>query len=139
MTATNSCEKRKYFRFWDLLPLALIILVLTAGVVSLFASSFSDKITAVISVDSKEYCRVVLSDVESPYDLVVPVDDKEVIVHITSDSVCIKDSPCPDKLCVNTGKLTKSGQSAVCLPMRVSVSLVSESGVSDNMPDAVVG
>lgn len=125
---------------WDILPLALILIVLAAGVWRLFAPLYSEgHLVVVITVDSKEYCQVDLSDVESPYELIVPVGDKEVVVHITPESACINESPCPDKLCVNTGKLTKSGQSAVCLPMRVSVSLVTQDTSPDNTPDAVVG
>ena len=30
-------------------------------------------------------------------------------------------SDCPDQVCVRTGKLTKPGQTAVCLPAKVSV------------------
>ena len=140
MISKNSCEKRKYFRLWDLLPLVVIVIALVIAGARFFVNSKDEKgLTAVITVNSQEYCRVVLSDVESPYDLAVPVGDDEVVVHITCESACVKESSCPDKLCVNTGELTKSGQSAVCLPMRVSVSLVSDLGVSDNMPDAVVG
>ena len=32
-------------------------------------------------------------------------------------------SGCPDQVCVRTGKLTKAGQAAVCLPAKVSVRL----------------
>lgn len=35
-------------------------------------------------------------------------------------------SDCPDKICIRTGKLTRPGQSAVCLPARVSVRLESQ-------------
>lgn len=140
MTSKNSCDKRKYFRLWDLLPLAVIFIVLVLAGVKFFANSEQESgLTAVITVNSQEYCRVVLSDVDFPYDLSVPVGDDEVVVHITCESACVIESSCPDKLCINTGELTKSGQSAVCLPMRVSVSLVSERGVSEDMPDAIVG
>lgn len=37
----------------------------------------------------------------------------------------IKDADCPDRLCVHTGRISKTGESIVCLPHRVSVTVVS--------------
>ena len=123
MSVTKTKEKRKYFRVSDLIPIALIILVAFVSIWHLLPSAHkdSDTLTAVISVDSQVFMEVDLSRVEEPYDLSVPVENSEaVVVHITPTGVSIKDSPCPDKLCVNTGTLTRGGQSAVCLPMRLT-------------------
>ena len=38
-------------------------------------------------------------------------------------------SLCPDQVCVRTGVLTKPGQTAVCLPARVSVEIQGEAEV----------
>ena len=35
---------------------------------------------------------------------------------------------CRDKICVNTGKISRAGQSIVCLPARVSVAVVGNGG-----------
>ena len=141
MAVTESCYKRKYFRFCDLIPFAIVLVAAVFSVWALAAPSYNDgQLVAVITVNSEEYCRVNLSDVEAPYDLSVPAEDGEVVIHITGDGIFIKSSPCPDKLCVNTGKLTKAGQAAVCLPQRVSVKLVSAAGtLTPNQPDVVVG
>lgn len=139
MMSKKSCDKRKYFRFWDVIPLTLILFVLFLGIWRLFGASDNDGLIAVIAVNSEEYSRVDLSEVEVPYDLIVPVGEDEVVVHIAPDGVCIKESPCSDKLCINTGELTKSGQSAVCLPMRVSLILISDDRTSENVPDGVAG
>ena len=42
-------------------------------------------------------------------------------------------SDCPDKSCVNCGWLTHAGQSAVCLPNAVSLTLT-----GGDAPDAVI-
>ena len=36
---------------------------------------------------------------------------------------------CPDKVCVHTGKIKYVGQSIVCLPNRLSVTVIGDSGV----------
>ena len=45
------------------------------------------------------------------------------LILITDNTAYIKDSPCPDKLCILAGKLDKTGQWAACLPNRVFVSI----------------
>jgi hypothetical protein len=42
-------------------------------------------------------------------------------------------SDCPDQICVRTGKLTKAGQAAVCLPAQVSVRIVSKKSEVDGI------
>jgi len=42
-------------------------------------------------------------------------------VHIHDDSVCIEDSPCPNKTCVAAGAITEPGQWLACLPNQVFV------------------
>lgn len=45
------------------------------------------------------------------------------VIRIEGDAVYFIQSDCPDQVCVRTGKLTRAGQSAVCLPTRVVVRL----------------
>ncbi|MDR2526091.1 MAG: NusG domain II-containing protein [Oscillospiraceae bacterium] len=47
-----------------------------------------------------------------------------VVVEIAQGRARVRTAPCPDQLCVHTGWLTHSGETAVCLPQRVSVELV---------------
>lgn len=50
--------------------------------------------------------------------------------------VYVADSSCGDKICVRSGKLTKSGDCAVCAPNRVSVEVIGPDG---KKPDALTG
>ena len=43
------------------------------------------------------------------------------ILIIKDGAAYIKEADCPDKTCVRRGKISHSGESAVCLPNRVSV------------------
>lgn len=56
-----------------------------------------------------------------------------VLVTVSGGSARIAASDCPDALCVARGDISRAGESAVCLPNRLS--LVLEGG---NSPDAVV-
>ena len=50
---------------------------------------------------------------------------------------CIKDSSCPDHLCEDMGRISKTGQSVICLPNRVVIEITGDGG--ENEYDAVVG
>ena len=47
-------------------------------------------------------------------------------IEIQDGSALISYSDCPDKICVHTGKINKNGESIVCLPAKVTVSISSE-------------
>lgn len=85
---------------------------------------------AVIEQDGKEVRRVELDSITQPETLVLD-GEISVTVLLEPGQVSIIRSDCPDQICVNTGVLTRPGESAVCLPARVAVRIVgkSESGV----------
>ena len=49
------------------------------------------------------------------------------ILVIENGAAYIREAHCPDKTCVKKGKISYVGQSAVCLPNRVSVTVIGES------------
>ena len=52
----------------------------------------------------------------------------------------IEEASCPDGLCIHMGKISKSGQSVVCLPNRVVVEIMADpADSSDPETDFVVG
>ena len=57
--------------------------------------------------------------------------DFQIRLLLEPDGVSFLSSECPDQTCVRTGKLTRPGQSAVCLPARVSVYLKGSSQTQD--------
>lgn len=46
------------------------------------------------------------------------------VLIVENGAVYIKDADCPDKLCVKQGKITKAGQSIICLPNKLVVRIV---------------
>lgn len=49
-------------------------------------------------------------------------------IRVEGGAAFFVDSLCPDHLCEGFGRLTKEGDSAVCLPARVAVEIVRKSG-----------
>ncbi|MDW7711860.1 MAG: NusG domain II-containing protein [Deferrisomatales bacterium] len=55
-------------------------------------------------------------------------------VRLDAGAVRVEDSPCPDKLCVAAGPVTRPGQVVACLPNRVALRVV---GADEGGVDAV--
>ena len=62
-------------------------------------------------------------------------EDPSIRFEIKDGAAAFVDADCPDKICENEGFLSKDGQTAVCLPRKVSLTIVA-AGESDG-PDMI--
>lgn len=116
--------------------LILIIIILLLAISAYFIYSF-------ITDTSNNVQAEVVLDHEVIYSFALNEDRTFTLDQIPSISFEINDkavrfiqSDCPDKVCVNTGYISHSGQIAVCLPNKVTLRIVP---VSDtNSFDAVI-
>lgn len=109
----------------------MIAVILLAAVLLLAFRPKEIGKTAVIRVDGKEYKTLNL-DREEKTEIAV----NGVLIVCGGGEIYIKESTCRERVCVNAGHLTKKGQSAVCVPNRVSVEI---KGNDKNVPRAVTG
>jgi len=58
----------------------------------------------------------------------------DTVVAIREGTAEVLSSPCPEKICVKTGKISKPGQWIACLPNRVFVAV---QGTRSEQPDAI--
>lgn len=86
--------------------------------------------TAVVRLNGEAVTEIDLSD-KSYFETEV----NGVVICREDGAVYIKESPCPDRVCVRSGKLRKNGQSAICVPNGVSVEVTG----GGNVPHAVTG
>ena len=89
--------------------------------------------TAQIVCDGEVVTTVDLSAVREAYDVTL---DNGVTVRVEPGAIYFADSDCANRLCVHTGKLTKAGQSAACLPNKT---LIRITGKNRRAPDALTG
>ena len=123
---------------WDALVYgAVLLLAVCAALVIWGGQDRSGSLTAVVSVDGVEQKRVALADLRKEEDWVLAAGGYELHLHLSADGAEITSSTCPTQDCVHTGKITRAGQSIVCLPARVSVQLVGQQA-GDGV-DAVIG
>lgn len=112
-----------YFKKNDIIVYSLVLAVLIASFF-IWGSALGDTGDfAIISINGHEETRLPLSvDVEKTV---------EGFAGLTC-TVCIKDgaasvteADCPDKLCVDHSPISRSGESIVCLPARITVTISS--------------
>ncbi|MFR8003424.1 MAG: NusG domain II-containing protein [Hydrogeniiclostridium sp.] len=114
--------RNKLFRRADIL-LAFACLFL-AAVFFLWSFLSPSGGIAVIEQNGIEVGRYVLSQIQKKEILQLP-GEMNVQILLEPGAASFLSSDCPDQICVRTGKLTKPGEAAVCLPARVSLRIVS--------------
>ncbi len=77
---------------------------------------------AVITRDGKVLERIALGANGQTLHFIVDGDYHNEIM-VSGGRICFSESDCPDKVCVHTGWLSKPGQTAVCLPNRVVITI----------------
>lgn len=95
----------------------------------------SGKLYARITVDGKPYQTVELTKEAKEYDIKTKYGYN--ILKVYNNGAQMIDADCPDKLCLTFGFVDGRGQSIVCLPHRVMVEVVDESGSGGGDIDAV--
>ncbi|MEG1981410.1 MAG: NusG domain II-containing protein [Clostridia bacterium] len=118
--------------FYLIIPL-MIIAVLCIVAVYIFPSSgkvakiyLSDILvkTVDLSVKGEEYFKV--------------DKNSNVTFYKKDDTIGFLESNCPDKICVNSGMLSKAGQTAACIPNKLFLVITSNNKNPDDV-DVLVG
>ncbi len=107
----------------------LILILFMLALVLILPRFFSrqEPLTASVYVDGELNQQIDLSKIDSTYEFSV----NNTVIVAENNSIRFKSSDCRDKLCVNTGRLTKANSVAACLPNRVLIALSGESGEYD--------
>lgn len=105
---------------------AAVVIFIAAAVSAVLLRRPSDKSYAAIIQDGKTLYTI---DLASSEDRQIRIDSHGGgynIVEISGGTIRISEADCPDKTCINTGKLTSEGVPIVCLPHKLVVKLVDE-------------
>lgn len=96
-----------------------VIVIISYITVNLLRNDEAD--TVVIYVDGKIEKKL---DLNKNQEYKVDVDNGYNIVRIKDKKVRIKESDCGNQTCVNMGTISKDGQTLICLPHKVEVTIV---------------
>ena len=119
------------FRWRDALVIAAALLLAAAVFLLTLPKSAEGRLFAEITQNGRLLASLPL-DTDAEY---VVNGDYENTVTISEGSAYFSSSTCPNEDCVHTGRLTKAGQLAVCLPNGVTLRIVG----GDGDVDAVAG
>lgn len=123
---------------WDgVVVLAVAALAVACAVGIWQGGGSQEALTAVISVDGTEVERIPL-DQAGETRRTVEGGGYTLEICLTDTEVWVEHSDCPTQDCVHTGRISRSGQSIVCLPAQVVVELEGGSTADDGL-DAVIG
>ena len=105
---------------YDIICVAVIVII-SYITVNLLRNDEAD--TVVIYVDGKIEKKL---DLNKNQEYKVNVDNGYNIIRIKDKKVRIKESDCSNQTCVNMGTISKDGQTLICLPHKVEVTIVSD-------------
>jgi hypothetical protein len=103
--------KIRFIKKSDIVIIAVLLLIAAALLLPRLLNK-SDRLYAQIVKNGEVLQTVDLSQVAESYTL----DLGDVKILVEKNAVSFAEADCPDKLCVKCGRLTKSGDTAVCVP-----------------------
>lgn len=117
-------NNRKFFSKNDLI-IIIAILILSILLFVLFTLTTAGQSEYVQIIYDGNVIDTLPLDSDTEYS---PDTNNNIIIEIKDGKVRFKSSDCPDKVCVNTGWLSSPGQTAVCLPNKISIVIKPTSG-----------
>lgn len=90
-------------------------------------------VVAVISINGKEVKRVNLSDKNNHETFTLyPKKGQYNIIEVKDGRIRVKEDNSPDQIAVKTGWISKPGQTSICLPHKVIISIESSEPVEED-------
>ena len=112
--------KTKLFKKGDI---AVILVILVAATLFwFFRTQQTDRLEAVITVNGETVETIDLSAVKEKRIIELDTDPK-VVIAAENGTIYFESAECDDKLCINCGKLSRKGDTAVCLPAKTVVTV----------------
>ena len=111
-------NKKKLFGDLILIAALLAVGVLVFFIIELTKSAGD---TVNVTVNGELVAEYSLSD-DGEYS----INGGTNILIISDGKAYLKEASCPDKLCVNQGKISMSGERIVCLPNKVMIEILGE-------------
>lgn len=121
----------KKLKIGDIIVISLILLI-TAGVFCFRLFGFSKGESVVVSVGDDE--KVYSLDENTKFD--IENNDVRLTIVIENGCVYVDNSNCPDKICVDYGKISRVGQTIACVPAHLFIKIIGE---GESGYDIVVG
>ncbi|MBE6700592.1 MAG: NusG domain II-containing protein [Ruminococcaceae bacterium] len=116
--------KRRLFKVSDI---AVFVVLLFLALVFFLLKSNNKGEMVEVWVQGEMYQSFPL---EKPFELEL---DFDVTIKGNGESAFFSHSDCPDKVCINTGKLSKEGEWAACLPNETVIKITGKKKSADTV------
>lgn len=128
----------KFFKKSDLIIIGVILLV--AFALSIFYRSWnSDRLAYAEIYYNSELVQTVDLNAGIDKTFKIPQEDHVIIHQYQDGSIRFEESDCPDKVCIRAGKLSVVGESATCLPNKITIKVVPKDDYNEDDVDIIVG
>ncbi len=127
---------RTRFSFADVLVMLSVLLIASLLLFGSFRSSGNDSsdLRLVIRTQSEVLSYPLSSDRTIP----VASGGYTLTVEIRDGRARVSDSDCPDKICQRTGWISRKGETVICAPAAVRLTVTDRRGGADDA-DSVIG
>lgn len=105
----------------NILIAVILVIALLFGVVLIFTQKSAENGMVIVTIDGAEYARYSLD--ENIQEKIVQSDGSYNILEIKDGEVDVTEASCPDGICVDHHKISKTNQNIVCLPNKVVISI----------------
>lgn len=109
----------------DLLLLGCILILTLAAGIFMLLNSTGTGVTAVVTVDGEEFGSYSLLQERE-----ISISDTNVLV-IKDGAADMVSADCPDQVCVKHSPIAKTGETIICLPNKVVVTIESVNGAQE--------
>ncbi len=120
----SSEKKRTFYRRLDVYVLVVIVIAAIVWLFLLRQSGEAAETVAIVYIDNKEVARIDLI-ASAPQDFVFAERPAVKLHRDEEGKIAFVESDCPDRVCIDTGKIHLPYQDAACLPNMMVVSVVS--------------
>lgn len=110
----------------DVVILILALLLCAAPLLMLLPAP-SVPTRAVVRQNGVVLCTLPL-EADAKKEILSPDGSGFNLVRVQSGTVCIADADCPDRTCVRMGAISRAGETLVCLPHRLTITLEGAAG-----------
>ncbi|MBP3041469.1 NusG domain II-containing protein [Bacillaceae bacterium Marseille-Q3522] len=120
--------------------LVIVLLVFSFLPIAIFTYqqsmvSADAKLVAVVTVNGEEVRRITLTGNKKTETFTLhPSKIQYNIIEVAGERIRVKEDNSPDQIAVQTGWISKLGETSICLPHKVMIEIVSSAGTESDSP-----
>ncbi|MBL8029184.1 MAG: NusG domain II-containing protein [Fibrobacteres bacterium] len=110
--------------------LIALLLILSVYISYRFLSSQKQGYSADIEFMNSRYANWPLSTNDRKVDTIAAANG-QIIVERENGAIWISSAPCPDRVCVHTGRIKRAGEKIICVPNKLVITIESDESEYD--------